>query len=95
MVFMFGSYLYIAIKNLKELKGFKFFFMFLFWVIIIGIIITVGIMVFSLLFNHTKLVLKECGTIDDMGFRDNAYNFGKIRNLKFIFKSYIGFFLPI
>lgn len=92
---MLISYTYIAIKNLHEQKGFKYFIMIIFWLIVISIIVIIGLMVFFLLYNHTKLVLKESGTIDDMGFRDKAFDFGKIRNLKFIFKSYIGFFLPI
>ena len=50
-----------------------------------GIILIVTILVGNLLINHTRIVLKETGTIDDMGVKDENFNFGKIRNIKFIF----------
>lgn len=67
---MFITYSYIASKNLHLITSYSFFFMLIFWVIVLGTIIIVLCMVGNLLQYHTKLILKESGTIDDMGNRD-------------------------
>lgn len=48
-----------------------------------------------LLFRHIKYVLKNTGTIDDMGFKEDNHNFNKITNLKLVFKNIFYFLLPI
>lgn len=50
---------------------------------------------FLLLFRHINYVLKNTGTIDDMGFKEDNHNFNKITNLKLVFKNIFYFLLPI